>query len=187
MFSSQIHSTSHSGLIRQIARAEIIHGCSDNRQTGALVPPNPNPATCSHVVVLGTVKLKLCSIDFCLSDRSTHDLHKHWKYYYVMFSVLFNVVNDPQNQHSKNYICVVLNMLNVFYLVTKSDLSYDYYRMLWSTESNQITKYCEIVWKSRLCPISNAKRTEMWGNGYPCVRLTICNMTCFWIETTHCK
>ena len=41
-----------------------------------------------------------------------------------------NVVSEPKNQHSKHYDCVVLSLINVVYHPTKSDLSYDDWRMV---------------------------------------------------------
>ena len=43
---------------------------------------------------------------------------------------MYSVVNDPENRYSKSCDCMILKLLDVFYHVTKSDLSYDEYRML---------------------------------------------------------
>ena len=41
-----------------------------------------------------------------------------------------SVIDDPENQYSKSRDCMILKLLDAFYHVTKSDLSYDEYRML---------------------------------------------------------
>jgi len=41
-----------------------------------------------------------------------------------------NVIDDPENRYSKACDCMILKLLDAFHHVTKSDLSYDKYRML---------------------------------------------------------
>ena len=63
----------------------------------------------------------------------------------MLLSVTINVISEPENRHSKHYDCVVLNLINVVYHLTKSDLSYDDYRMVWSTVYDRLIRHREIV------------------------------------------
>ncbi len=58
---------------------------------------------------------------------------------------MINVTSEPENQHSKHYEYVVLNQINVVYHLTKLDLSYDDYMMMWSTLSDRVTKHLKLV------------------------------------------
>ena len=58
---------------------------------------------------------------------------------------MINVTSDPENQHSKDYYYVVLNLLDVFNHLTKSDLSYNDWRMMWSTVYDRVAKHHKIV------------------------------------------
>ena len=41
-----------------------------------------------------------------------------------------SVIDNPENRYSKYCDCMILKLLDVFYHVSKSDLSYDKYRTL---------------------------------------------------------
>ena len=56
-----------------------------------------------------------------------------------------SVINDPENWYSKSFDCMILKLFDVFSHVVEPDLSYDIYRMMWSTVADQITKHREIV------------------------------------------
>ena len=56
-----------------------------------------------------------------------------------------DVVSKPENRHSKHYDCVVLSLINVVHHPTKSDLSYDDWRMMWSMVYDCVAKHLKIV------------------------------------------
>ena len=58
---------------------------------------------------------------------------------------MINVTSDPENRHSKDYNYVVLNLIDVFYYLTKSDLSCDDWRMMWNMMSDRIIEYHKVV------------------------------------------
>ena len=56
-----------------------------------------------------------------------------------------SVIDNPENRYSKSCDCMILKLFDVFYHVTKSDLSYNKYRMSWNTVHDHISEHREIV------------------------------------------